>query len=89
MLRYTSSDTMLVDYMSQEYYGMLDLHVSENQCAFLRHADGKSDLFDPGEYVISQEKSSAFTGSLFASGFYPGFAIIFPQKPNLVKRTAL
>lgn len=66
MLRYTSSDTMLVDYMSQEYYGMLDLHVSENQCAFLRHADGKSDLFDPGEYVISQEKSSSFTGSLFA-----------------------
>lgn len=66
MLRYTGSDTMLVDYMSQEYCGMLDLHVSENQCAFLRHADGKSSLYDTGEYVISQEKPSSLAGAFFA-----------------------
>lgn len=59
MVAYTAAgnDSMLVDYRRGEYRDCFDLHVSENQCAFLRFGSGKKGFFEAGDHAIRLDRS--------------------------------
>lgn len=58
MLHYTATDDMLVDYITKEHQGNLDLHVSEDQCAYLQLSDGRKGFFRPGDHTIRMDSYS-------------------------------
>ena len=58
MVEYTAAgnESMLVDYRRGECRDCFDLHVSENQCAFLQLGSGKKGFFEAGVHSIRLDR---------------------------------
>ncbi len=62
---------MLVDYVTREHPGNFDLHIPENQCAYLRFSDGREGFFESGDHRIRMDRSlSLFRKSETVSMFW-------------------
>lgn len=62
MVEYTAAgnERMLVDYRRGEYRDCFDLHVSENQCAFLQFGSGKKGFFEAGDHSIRLDRGRSY-----------------------------